>query len=84
MPFDKDDEFELFYDFSRAYRDLPQKAMITAGDQSSDQHVNTNEEEHKIERNQKMAEELENPMEGNDESDDWEDIDCDDGEMEDV
>ena len=73
MPFDKDDEFELFYDFSRAYRDLPQKPMITAGEQSSDQHVNTNEEN-----------KLENPMEGNDESDDWEDIDCDDGEMEDV
>lgn len=31
-----------------------------------------------------MAAELENPMQGNDESDDWEDIDCDDGEMEDV
>ena len=45
MPFDKDDEFELFYDFSRAYRDLPQKLMITAGEQSSDQHENTNEEE---------------------------------------
>jgi len=29
MPFDKDDEFELFYDFSRAYADFPQKPMIT-------------------------------------------------------
>jgi len=30
MPFDKDDEFELFYDFSRQYKDLPQKPMIMA------------------------------------------------------
>ena len=30
MPYDKDDEFGLFYDFSRAYRDLPQKPMIKA------------------------------------------------------
>ena len=51
MPFDKDDEFELFYDFSRAYRELPQKPMITACEHSSDQHVNGAEEEDKIERN---------------------------------
>ena len=35
MPFDKDQEFESFYDFSRAYRDFAQKPMITAGDSSS-------------------------------------------------
>ena len=85
MPYDKDDEFQLFYDFSRAYRELPQKPMITAGD-SSDQDKFTAKEERKIERNQRMANKDETaPIEANDSgSDDWEDIDCDDGEMEDV
>ena len=27
MPFEKDAEFEYFYDFSRQYRDLPQKTL---------------------------------------------------------
>ena len=85
MPYDKDDEFQLFYDFSRAYRELPQKPMITAGD-TSDQDKFNAKEERKIERNQRMANKDETaPIEANDSgSDDWEDIDCDDGEMEDV
>ena len=47
--------------------------MITAGEQTSDLQVE-----------ERKTVELDNPMEGNEESDDWEDIDCDDGEMEDV
>ena len=47
MPFDKDDEFELFYDFSRAYKELPQKAMITDGSEQ----VITAAEERKIAKN---------------------------------
>ena len=47
--------------------------MITAGEQTPDQ----NDEERK-------NVELDNPLEANEDSDDWEDIDCDDGEMEDV
>ena len=27
MPFENDSEFEYFYDFSRAYRDFPQKTL---------------------------------------------------------
>lgn len=49
MPYDKDDEFELFYDFSRSYRDFAQKPMITAGD-SADQAFD-DQEERKIEKN---------------------------------
>ena len=36
MPFDKDEEFEMFYDFSRAYRDFAQKPMITAAGEEND------------------------------------------------
>jgi len=48
MPFDKDDEFELFYDFSRTYRDLPQKPMLMAAEASTH---SSEDEERKIERN---------------------------------
>lgn len=51
MPFDKDDEFELFYDFSRAYQHIPQKPMITA---NGEPQRDDNSEE-KIERDQRMA-----------------------------
>ena len=53
MPFDKDDEFELFYDFSRAYKELPLKAMITA--ESENTGTDLDEQERKIEKNQRMA-----------------------------
>ena len=86
MPYDKDDEFGLFYDFSRAYRDLPQLPMLKAAEEAE----NKEEQERKIEKNQRMAASGDAdvsapPIEGQDEeSDDWEDIDCSDGEMEDV
>ena len=51
MPYDKDDEFESFYDFARAYRELPQKPMIMAAEEAEDAAA----EERKIERNQRMA-----------------------------
>lgn len=95
MPYDKDDEFESFYDFARAYRELPQKPMIMAADQAEGE--NAAAEERKIERNQRMASKSNSSTSNksndtgevaeigaDDESDDWEDIDCDDGEMEDV
>ena len=73
----------MFYDFSRAYREFAQKPMITAGD-SSDAAMNE-DEERKIERNQRMAASGEEGKTADgDESDDWEDIDCDDGDMEEV
>ena len=93
MPYDKDDEFGVFYDFSRAYRELPQKAMITASGEESKSATGafTATEERKIERNQRMAgdgndDDGGNIIEANDSgSDDWEDVDCDDGDsMEDV
>ena len=67
MPFDKDDEFELFYDFSRAYRDLPQKPMITANGEMNDGGEEV-----------KGGEELVAAAGEGDESDDWEDVDCED------
>jgi len=30
MPYEDDTEFEFFYDFSRLYRDLPQKTLAIA------------------------------------------------------
>ncbi len=48
LPFDKDDEFELFYDFSRAYRELPLKSMITAAGEDFPKDL---DEERKIEKN---------------------------------
>lgn len=53
MPFDKDEEFELFYDFSRAYKEMPQKPMLTAAE-DFDAPIDANEER-QIERNQRMA-----------------------------
>ena len=91
MPYDKDGEFGIFYDFSRAYRELPQKAMITAGGEDSKSSTFSAVEERKIERNQRMVDggndkNYNDVIEANDSgSDDWEDVDCDDGEsMEDV
>lgn len=86
MPFDKDQEFELFYDFARAYRDFAQKPMITAGDES--EQPMTAVQERQIEKNQRLAAAGEGGgSAGQDEevsSDDWEDVDCADGEMEEV
>ena len=53
MPFDKDEEFENFYDFSRAYREFVQKPMITEAGEVSNE-INE-DEERKIERNQRAA-----------------------------
>lgn len=78
MPFDKDQEFELFYDFARAYKDLPQKTMIkVAGEEELDAS-----DELKIERNQKLATAKVKGVDGEVSSDDWEDVDVDDGEIE--
>eukprot|EP00354_Favella_ehrenbergii_P002089 CAMPEP_0170472288 /NCGR_PEP_ID=MMETSP0123-20130129/14347_1 /TAXON_ID=182087 /ORGANISM="Favella ehrenbergii, Strain Fehren 1" /LENGTH=134 /DNA_ID=CAMNT_0010740465 /DNA_START=799 /DNA_END=1203 /DNA_ORIENTATION=- len=93
MPYDKDDEFEMFYDFSRAYRDLPQKPMIKAAEETDAEAA-----ERRIEKNQRMASKSDKKSKSsksasgesgsgendNESSDDWEDIDCDDGDMEDV
>lgn len=86
MPFDKDDEFELFYDFSRAYKEMPQKPMLTAPE-DLDVPIDA-KEERQIERNQRMASKKGSSSasknDGAEESDDWEDVDVDDGDMEDV
>ena len=55
--------------------------MIKAAGESGEE--SSAAEESKIERNQKMATK-DGGADGDEESDDWEDIDCDDGEMEDV
>ena len=71
MPFDKDEEFELFYDFSRAYAELPQKPMLTEhGEPEEDKEMDSG---HKL-------------IQGadNEESDDWEDVDVDSGEDEEL
>ena len=51
MPFENDQEFEGFYDFSRQYRDLPQKTKaITAQPEDAFDHA----EEQKIEKDQQL------------------------------
>ena len=62
--------------------------MITAGDDDLEAD-NTEAQERQIERNQRMATAPGSSEEGkargdDEESDDWEDIDCDDGEIEEI
>lgn len=50
MPFDDDTEFELFYDFARAYKHLNFKTkMLTSGEDEVDSEQQI-EEEKRIER----------------------------------
>ena len=48
MPYENDQEFESFYDFSRQYRDLPQAAKAIAP--SDDSELFNQAEERKIEK----------------------------------
>ena len=75
MPFDKDDEFGMFYDFSRAYVDLPQKPMLKANGEEQEEDKGDIDQEAGIKLIQGAD---------NEESDDWEDVDCDDGESEEL
>jgi hypothetical protein len=57
--------------------------------ESSDTPIHDANEEKKIERNQRMAQKSatksgSGAIGADEESDDWEDVDCDDGDMEDV
>lgn len=94
MPFDNDKEFEFFYDFSRAYRDFPQKTLALENATREAESSFNLAEERKIAAEQRAANASKsvnvgskkkdklNSDEANEEEspDDWEDCDVDDDE----
>lgn len=73
MPFENDEEFEIFYDFARAYKNLKLDYKTVA--QAEDGH--DMEEERKVFKENSPSKK--NPDEEEISSDDWEDCDIEDG-----
>jgi len=81
MSIDADQEFEIFYDFSRAYRHLSQKTKAIT-DEAEKSH-DAVKEERKILASQRLAQKKEGDDDDAEEvsSDDWEDVDVADGDQ---